>query len=259
MRQAKATTCNPASVWASLIVFDEPAEFGGPSKGPLDDPAARKQDKAAFRLGQLDDFKADPVALGGLGGALAGVALVNPGDFDIVAGDRLHRPGKGLDLAAILSSRRGDMERQQMPDSRTLRSTPESGEHATSRAERCDHNFNGLLSGTFCTTVTSTPRRAENRAKRTTKCERDSRPPPGNIIHREPSRRPPSNTGRSELPQGVTSGRRPPPGSRRSQSPFGGGLAYSSVRGDRPTWDQSGPKEMAPQTGLITRAARQTG
>jgi len=37
----------------------------------------------------------------GIGGALAGVALIHPGDLDMVVGDSLYDAGEPFDLAAV--------------------------------------------------------------------------------------------------------------------------------------------------------------
>jgi hypothetical protein len=62
-------------LWQSLVVAHEPSEACGPGEGPLDDPASGQQDEAPLSLGELDDLELDAV-FGGVGGRLAGVALV---------------------------------------------------------------------------------------------------------------------------------------------------------------------------------------
>jgi hypothetical protein len=47
------------------------------------------QDEAALGLWQLDDLKRDAVPGSGIGSTLAGVALIDPGQFDGVVGDGL--------------------------------------------------------------------------------------------------------------------------------------------------------------------------
>jgi hypothetical protein len=56
------------------------------------------------------------VFAGGLLGALAGIALVDPGDLDAVVGDGLDCPGELLDLAAILWAGGSDVKGEQMAE-----------------------------------------------------------------------------------------------------------------------------------------------
>ena len=71
----------------SFVILDEPAEFACPCEGTFDDPPAREENEAAFCFGQFDDFKGDVMALSSLRSPLAGIALIDPGDLDVVAGN----------------------------------------------------------------------------------------------------------------------------------------------------------------------------
>jgi site-specific DNA recombinase len=93
----------------------EPIRFCHLRKDYFDHPALRPQHEAPFGLGEAHHHQLHP-ALGGLGGGRRpGVALVDGGDLDAVAGALLHRRQQGGDLVAILRVRRGDPERQQVP------------------------------------------------------------------------------------------------------------------------------------------------
>ena len=76
-----------------LIVARQTPKASGPSKGAFDHPTTRQQHKAFLRFGQFDHFQPDALLLGGLGGVLARVALIDKGDFDVLACDLLHLRG----------------------------------------------------------------------------------------------------------------------------------------------------------------------
>lgn len=101
-------------LWQPLIIARESAEPGSPGEGPFGNPPSRQQYKAAAGLGQLDNLQSDALRLGSGGGGIAGVALVNKGQFDMVAGHVLDRCGQIGDLGAVLLARSGDTRRQQM-------------------------------------------------------------------------------------------------------------------------------------------------
>ena len=52
----------------------------------------------------------------GIGGPRAGIALIDIGDVDVVAGDGLHGPREPLDLATILGVGWRHMKREQMAE-----------------------------------------------------------------------------------------------------------------------------------------------
>ncbi len=78
----------------TLIVTRQPPEAGGPGEPTLDHPPLGEQDEAAFGLGQLDDLQADAVGCSGVSRFRAGVALVDVGELDGLAGGLLHRGGQ---------------------------------------------------------------------------------------------------------------------------------------------------------------------
>ena len=52
--------------------------------------------------------------LGGIGCFLAGIALIDMGQADTLAGARLHGPGKTVDLGTIVDTGRRDVQSQEM-------------------------------------------------------------------------------------------------------------------------------------------------
>jgi len=98
----------------SLVILDEPAETGCPGEGSFDDPTARQQDKAAFGLGELDDLVVDAMSGSSLGCGLSGIAPIHPGDLDTAVCHGLNGSGQLLQLAAILRTGCGNVQRQQV-------------------------------------------------------------------------------------------------------------------------------------------------
>src|SRR6266567_8008885 len=82
--------------------------------GSVDDPAAGQQHKAAFGLGRLDDLQTNAVSFGSLCSVFPGVALIDPSQFHMLAGDLLHRLGQHANLGTILLVGRSHMQRQQV-------------------------------------------------------------------------------------------------------------------------------------------------
>ena len=99
----------------ALIVASQPSEAGQPGETALNHPAAGQQDKAAFGAGQPDDFQVDAVSRCGVRHFLAGIALIDPGQFDVLARHRLHLPRQRLDLSALVLVGRRDHQREQQP------------------------------------------------------------------------------------------------------------------------------------------------
>jgi site-specific DNA recombinase len=85
-------------------------------KDYFDDPAARQQDEALLGLGQLDDFEAEAVRGGGLGGLFAGITLVHIGHLHALAGGLLHGCRETADLLTILLVSRGDVGGEQVSE-----------------------------------------------------------------------------------------------------------------------------------------------
>lgn len=75
-----------------------------------------QENEISLCLKQFDDFKGDAMPFDGLRAALAGMALVDPGNLNTAASDGLDRPGEGFDLAAILRACRREVEREQMAE-----------------------------------------------------------------------------------------------------------------------------------------------
>ena len=98
----------------ALVVLDEAAETRGPGEGSLNDPSSGQQDEAFLGLRQLDDLEPDAVPPGGIGGSLPGVALVDIGQFDAVAGLGLDRCGQPLHLGSVFGAGRRDVQGDHM-------------------------------------------------------------------------------------------------------------------------------------------------
>jgi transposase len=100
----------------AFVIFGEASASGGPGEGAFDDPAAGQQHEAAARFGMLDDDQLNAMRLCGGGRVGAGVALVDKGDFDALAGGGLDGAGEALDLRPVLFVRRGDVRRQELAE-----------------------------------------------------------------------------------------------------------------------------------------------
>ena len=91
----------------ALVVAGEPAAAGHPGEGTLDDPPAGQQDEPPLRRGRCDHLQDDAVRLGGLGRPLTGIALVDVGQRDVLAGGVLDRLGQlGHRRAVVLAGGR---------------------------------------------------------------------------------------------------------------------------------------------------------
>ncbi len=99
----------------ALVVAGQATKAGHPSVAALDDPAAGQQDKALFRLGQLDHDQANTLCCSGLFRHITRIALVHKRHLDRVIGGGLDLLGQFGDLRPILLIGRGDMQGQQIP------------------------------------------------------------------------------------------------------------------------------------------------
>ena len=99
----------------AFIVLDEASALCGPCEGSLDDPSSWQQHEAALGLGQSHDFQRDAVLSGGFEGLWSGIALIDEGQFDALAGGFLHGCGEPADLGAIVSRGGRDVKGEQMP------------------------------------------------------------------------------------------------------------------------------------------------
>jgi len=98
----------------AFIVSDQPSEPACPGDTAFDHPAPRQQHEAPFRVGQLDDLQDDAMGGGICSRRLTRVALIDVGERDVIARDRLDRRRDLGDVGPILCVRRGDAQRQQM-------------------------------------------------------------------------------------------------------------------------------------------------
>ena len=98
----------------ALVVARQAAEARGPGEAALDDPAPGQEHEAALGLGQLDHLQLDAVRGGRGRWLLAGVALVDVGQLDVLAGHRLHRCGQRRHLRALLLVGGRHQQRQQV-------------------------------------------------------------------------------------------------------------------------------------------------
>jgi len=96
------------SASVALIVLHQPPEPCRPGKGPLDHPAPRQQQEAALGVRQLHHLQFDAMRPGGLTGPLAGVALVDIGQFDALPGGDLYSLRQAADFGAVIHAGRRD-------------------------------------------------------------------------------------------------------------------------------------------------------
>jgi hypothetical protein len=85
-----------------FIVSRQPTKACGPGVPALSPPPAGQQDKAFFRLGQLDHVQTSMLGLGILGGVRPRLPRVPKGHCDRLAGDLLYCGGQPRDLAPVL-------------------------------------------------------------------------------------------------------------------------------------------------------------
>lgn len=78
-------------------------------KDYFDHPTPWQQDKTALGLGELDHLEHDAVCLGGFGGSLTGLALIDIGELDTLTGCVLDRLRQFVDQGTVLLGSRGDM------------------------------------------------------------------------------------------------------------------------------------------------------
>src|SRR5512134_912457 len=78
-------------------------------KDYFDHPATGQEHEAALGFCVLDDLQADAVGTGGGGRIVPGIALVDVGDLDTLAGGVLDGGGEVFDLGAVLVAGRGDV------------------------------------------------------------------------------------------------------------------------------------------------------
>src|SRR3954462_8044834 len=68
----------------TFIIAGQPTKTCHPSKTALDHPSARQQDKTSLGFGQFDHFQANTLFLRSLRWSIAGVALIDKRDLDMV-------------------------------------------------------------------------------------------------------------------------------------------------------------------------------
>ena len=98
----------------AFIVAGQAAEAGHPAERPFHHPSARQAHDAALGFGQAHDLQRDAVRGGGFGRTLAGVALIDIGEVDAVAGRVLHRLGQRGDGRAVVDITGRDVQREQV-------------------------------------------------------------------------------------------------------------------------------------------------
>ena len=106
--------CERAGI--ALVVLDEASEADRPGEGALDHPGSRQQDEAALGLRQSDDLQCDAVLARSLSRPLPGVALIDIGEVDVIAGGGLDRLGELPDLGAVVGLGGRDVQRQEVAE-----------------------------------------------------------------------------------------------------------------------------------------------
>lgn len=74
-----------------LVIAGQPPKAGGPRKRAFHHPTFGQEHKAFLGLRQFHHFQFDPVFLGGCRRRWPRVALIHIRQFDVLAGDLLHR------------------------------------------------------------------------------------------------------------------------------------------------------------------------
>ena len=98
----------------SFIVPCETSESCGPGEASFYHPAAWQEHEASFGHGVFDHLKPDATLLGCFRRVGAGVALIDIGQFDRVAGHLLHLFSQGSDLSTITLVGGCDLQRHQV-------------------------------------------------------------------------------------------------------------------------------------------------
>src|SRR5258706_4364319 len=97
-----------------FIGAGQATEARGPGEVALHHPAAREEDKAVLGLGQLDDFEAEAMLRCSVSRSVAGVALINVAQLNVLASHLLDGGSQLSDLGALLLVGRGHDEREQV-------------------------------------------------------------------------------------------------------------------------------------------------
>ena len=97
-----------------FVVPNESPEARLPGEGAFGDPAPGQEDEAMFGVGKLDHMQFNALGSGDFGRDIAGIALVDVDQFDVLAGRVLDGLSQRLNLGAILFVGRGDLQRQQL-------------------------------------------------------------------------------------------------------------------------------------------------
>src|SRR5262249_48775092 len=85
-----------------------------PAEGALHDPTARQQDETLLGLGQLDDNQLNTLLGSRLLWLMAGIALVNKGNLNVLTCDLLNLVCQLSHLGAVSFIGRGQVQSQQM-------------------------------------------------------------------------------------------------------------------------------------------------
>ena len=78
----------------SLVVLHQAAKAGRPGKGPLDHPASPQQHEATLGVRQINHPQLDAMCFCSVSGLRAGIALVDMGQANALAGRDLHGPAR---------------------------------------------------------------------------------------------------------------------------------------------------------------------
>jgi hypothetical protein len=86
----------------SFIIASQAPKPGDPAETALHHPPPGQQHKASFGLRQLDHVQPNTLPASGLGRVVAGVALIDKGHFDLLAGNLLNRSRQFRHLGTLL-------------------------------------------------------------------------------------------------------------------------------------------------------------
>ena len=100
----------------ALVILDQPAAACGPGKGSFHNPSPWQQDKTPLCLWQFDDVQGDALGCYGVCGCLAGVALIDIGEFDTVTCCILDIGGKAFHRGTVTGVGRYDVQGEKVAE-----------------------------------------------------------------------------------------------------------------------------------------------
>jgi hypothetical protein len=100
----------------SLVVFYQSAASGCPCEGSFDDPSTGQRGEASLGFREFNDLEGDALCTRGLGRLVTGIAVIDIGERDGLAGGVLDGLGQTADLGSIIDVGRRHMQGEQMAE-----------------------------------------------------------------------------------------------------------------------------------------------